>query len=385
MLIGRRSVLVSGAGAVAGALMAHPVRAADGRLRKIAAEEAFLIPELVEPMREVLRRGGANLDLTLLDTIYNPPAAPSGPPAPGGASRDALAGRLLPQLLDLEGTRLADMDAHGIDMQLLSLSMPGVQMFDRETAVTLARVANDRLSEVVRRHPSRFAGLACFAPQDPRAAVVEMERAVGALHLNGFLVNSHTGNAYLDDQRFWPILEAAEALRVPLYIHPRAPSDGMAEPFRDYRLEGAVWGYGIEVATHVLRLMMSGALDRFPGLRIVIGHMGEALPFWLWRVDFMAVPGARGAARRNQLRPSEYFRRNIAITTSGVEDPLALRYCIDKIGVDNIMWAIDHPFQPTAPAVAFLETAPLSDSERAQIAHGNAERIFGISGPTANK
>jgi 5-carboxyvanillate decarboxylase len=124
--------------------------------------------------------------------------------------------------------------------------------------------------------------------------------------------------------------------------------------------------------------MLSGVLDRFPRLRIVLGHMGEALPFWMWRLDFMGAPGARAAGRPNQLKPSEYFKRNFAITTSGLEDPLALRFCIDKLGIASIMWAIDYPFQPTAPAVKFLETAPLSDQERRQIAYGNAERIFRI-------
>jgi 5-carboxyvanillate decarboxylase len=164
-----------------------------------------------------------------------------------------------------------------------------------------------------------------------------------------------------------------------LSLHPRAPSDGMAAPFRDYRLEGAVWGYGVEASTHVLRLIFGGVLDRFPKLQIVIGHMGEALPFWLWRLDFMGSPGAR-AGRKNALKPSEYFQRNIYITTSGVEDPAALRFCIDKIGVDRIMWAIDYPFQPTSPAVQFIERAPLSDVERSKIASENAKRVFKIKG-----
>lgn len=352
------------------------------RVRKIATEEAFTIPEMIEPVRKVLRRGGPSLDLALLGLIYDAPSVATPQPQSGGttdASRDGLAQMLLPQLLDLDARRLADMDINGVDMQLLSLSMPGVQLFERDIAVALARLANDRLSDAVRRHPKRFAGLASFAPQDPPAAANEMERAINTLKLNGFIVNSHTENSYLDDQRYWPILEAAEALGAPLYIHPRAPSDGMAGPFRDYRMEGAVWGYGIETSTHVVRLMFSGALDRFPRLRIVIGHMGEALPFWMWRLDFMGAPGARGTARKNALKPSEYFQRNFAITSSGVEDPLALRFCIDKLGIDHVMWAIDYPFQPTAPAVAFLESASLSDEERAQIAHRNAERIFRIA------
>lgn len=334
------------------------------RLRKIATEEAWTTPEVAEALRGVVRRGGRNLDLTLLRSIYD---APAGTPP-----------RFLSQLLDAERLRLAEMDAYGVDMHLLSLTAPGVQMFKPDVASTLARLSNDRLAEIVRRHPKRFAALASFAPQDPRAAAKEMERAINTLKLSGFIVNSHTDNAYLDEPRFWPILEAAQGLDAPLYLHPRAPSDGMAEPFRDYRMESAVWGYGVEAGTHAVRLMLSGVLDRFPRLRIVLGHMGEALPFWMWRLDFMGAPGARAAGRPNRLKPSEYFKRNFAITTSGVEDPLALRFCIDKLGADGIMWAIDYPYQPTAPAVQFLESAPLSDRERSLIAYGNAERIFRI-------
>lgn len=352
------------------------------RVRKIATEEAFMTPEVATAVRDMVRKGGSNLDIKLLKTVFDSPAAatvpdPSKAPPPV-SNRDAGARLLLPNLLDLGSGRIAIMDANSVDMHLLSLSLPGVQLFETDQAVALARLSNDQLSEAIRRHPKRFAGLACFAPQNPQQAAKEMERAINTLKLNGFLVNSHTGNGYLDEQRFWPILEAAEALGTPLYIHPRAPSDGMAAPFQDYRLEGAVWGYGIEAGTHALRLMLSGVLDRFPKLQIVLGHMGEALPFWLWRLDFMAAPGAR-AGRGNQLEPSEYFKRNFSITTSGVEDPLALRFCIDKLGIDSIMWAIDYPFQPTAPAVNFIESAPLTDDERMKVAHGNAERIFHIS------
>lgn len=350
-------------------------------LRKIATEEAFNIPEIAEAIRREVRRGGTNLDLKLLAQIYDaPPSTLSAEEIARipTADRDRSSATKLPRLLDLDTLRLADMDANGVDMHVLSLTLPGVQIFARDAAVALARLANDRLADAVRRHPTRFAGLASFAPQDPVAAAREMQRAIAELKLNGFLVNSHTDNGYLDEERFWPILEAAESLDAPLYIHPRAPSDGMAAPFRDYRIEGAVWGYGVEVGTHILRLIFGGVLDRFPRLRIVIGHMGEALPFWMFRFDFMGRPGAR-AGRKNQLKPSEYFQRNIAITTSGIEDPLALRFCIEKIGVENVMWAIDYPYQPTAPAVAFIENAPLSAEERSLVAHGNAERIFKIA------
>lgn len=355
------------------------------RVRKIATEEAFVIPEVADAMREIIRRGGLSLDLKLMNLIYNSPAAPAVATQQLEATlanRDALARTLLPRLLDIEHQRLAEMDAHGVDMHLLSLVTPGVQMLERAKAVELASLSNDRLSEVIQRRPTRFAGLACFAPQDAAAAAKEMERSVKTLKLNGFLVNSHTGNAYLDDQRFWPILEAAEALDAPLYIHPRAPSDGMAAPFSDYRMEGAIWGYGMETGTHAVRLMLSGVLDRFPRLRIVLGHMGEALPYWLWRLDYMASPGSR-AALRNKLKPSEYLRRNFAITTSGLDDPLALRLAIEKIGIDRVMWAIDYPFQDTPGSVAFIESATLTDTEREQVAYRNAERIFRIRPPSA--
>jgi 5-carboxyvanillate decarboxylase len=349
-------------------------------LRTIATEEAFTIPEIATAYKEIVQKGGTNLDLMVLKQIYDAPIRQStGLPAKNNdvSNRDIQTQAMLPKLLDFDSIRLADMDANNVAMHLLSLTMPGVQILEESQAIDLAQLANDRLSDVVKRHPTRFSGLACFAPQGPTIAAKEMQRAINTLKLNGFIVNSHTNNLYLDDPRFFPILEAAEALDAPIYIHPRAPSDGMASPFRDYRIEGAAWGYGVETSTHILRLIFSGTLDRFPKLNIVIGHMGEALPFWLWRLDFMGAPGAR-AGRKNALKPSEYFQRNITITTSGVEDPSALRFCIDKIGVDRIMWAIDYPYQPTAPAVSFIEKAPLSETEREKIAHGNAERIFKI-------
>jgi predicted TIM-barrel fold metal-dependent hydrolase len=349
-----------------------------GAIRKIATEEAFTIPEIAAAYKEIVRKGGTNLDLLVLKQIYDAPIPDvNSKTSTDVSNRDKAAQGMLGKLLDIDSLRLADMDANNVSMHLLSLTMPGVQILDKMQAVELAKLANDRLAAAVKRNPSRFAGLGCFAPQDPQAAVKEMQRIINELKLNGFIINSHTNNLYLDDPSFLPILEAAEALNAPIYIHPRAVSDGMAQPFRDYRLEGAAWGYGVETSTHILRLIFAGVFDRFPKLQVVIGHMGEALPFWLWRLDFMGAPGAR-AGRKNQLKPSEYFQRNITITTSGVEDPLALKFCIDKIGVDRIMWAIDYPYQPTSPSVSFLETAPLSSAEREKIAYKNAERVFSI-------
>ncbi len=337
-----------------------------GKIRKIATEEAFSIPEVARELQKVARAPGDSADLPLVKGIYDA--------QPGYGDMKFLDG-----LLDIEGKRLREMDEYGVDIQLLSLTAPGVQMFDADTACELATLANDRLAEVISRHPARFAGLAAFAPQSPKRAAKEMERAIGKLHLNGFIVNSHTNNEYFDDPKFWPILEAAEALDRCIYIHPRAPSEGLKGPLREYGMDSAMWAYGVEVGTHAVRMMASGLFDRFPKLKICIGHMGEAVHFWIWRITFMnSRAQVMRRAPKTQLTMEEYFKRNFVITTSGVEDPLALDYSVRKLGADNVLWAIDYPYQPTAPAVAFMDAAPLSDADKAKVYHRNAERIFHI-------
>jgi 5-carboxyvanillate decarboxylase len=336
-------------------------------LRKIAVEEAFSLPEVAAELQKVARGPGDSQDLLLVRGIYDH--------QPEFATLNFLSG-----LLDIEERRLRDMDENGVDMHLLSLTAPGVQMFDADTATELATLANDRLAAVIKRHPLRFAGLACFAPQSPKRAAKEMERAIQQLKLNGFILNSHTNNEYLDDPKYWPILEAAEALDRCIYIHPRAASLGLKGPLGDYGMDSAMWGYGVETGTHVVRMMASGVFDRFPKLKICIGHMGEAVPFWLWRLNFMNTRAQdTGRSPKTKLSMAEYFQRNFVITTSGVEDPLALDYAIKKLGVDNVLWAIDYPYQPSAPAVKFMDEAPLSDADRAKLYHQNAERIFHIA------
>jgi 5-carboxyvanillate decarboxylase len=337
------------------------------KVRKIAVEEAFSIPEVAEQLKQVARAPGDSADLPLVRGIYD---------AQGGYGSM----KFLDGLLDLEDVRIKDMDANGVDMHVLSLTAPGVQMFDADTACDLATLANDRLAAVIRRHPTRFAGLASFAPQSPRRAVREMERAIRELKLNGFILNSHTYNEYLDDPKYWPILEAAEALDRCIYIHPRGASDGLKGPMRDYGMDSAMWGYGVEVGTHAVRMMASGLFDRFPKLKICIGHMGEAVPFWIWRITFMNSRSQKiGRAPTTSLTMAEYLQRNFVITTSGVEDPLALDYSIKKLGIDNVLWAIDYPYQPSAPAVAFMDAVELSPEHKAKVYHRNAERVFHIN------
>jgi len=340
------------------------------RVRKIATEEAFATAELQAAWLDVARNDpAASLDVpTGILSIFNDPAP--------GSNQD----RFRRQLLDLETGRLAEMDAAGVDLQVLSVTIPGVQMFAPDRADAMAIATNDHLAAAIAKHPTRFAGLACFAPQSPQAAAREMERAVSELKLNGFIVNSHTDDLYLDDPRFSPILEAAEALDRPIYLHPRAPSNGMAGPFRDYGLGGSIWGFGMEAGTHAVRLILSGTFDRYPKLRIVLGHMGEALPFWMWRLDHMYRRRARdGRLAPTSLTPSEYFRRNMAVTTSGFEDAAILDLVIHRAGIENVMWAIDYPFESSVDAATFIDQATLSPPQRAGICHANAERIFRIA------
>jgi len=368
----RRELLT---GAAAGLSVAGLAATASGQvrpqsIRKIATEEAFATPELVKAWLEIARTDPlSSLDVpTGILSIFNDPRP--------GSNQD----RFRRQLLDLDTERLAEMDQAGVDVQLLSVTIPGVQMFKPDLANSMAVSTNDLLAAAISRHPGRFAGLACFAPQDPVQAPKEMERAINVLGLNGFILNSHTGNLYLDDPRFAPVLEAAQALDRPIYLHPRAPSNGMAAPFQDYSMGGSIWGFGVEAGTHAVRLILSGLFDRYPRLRIVLGHMGEALPFWMWRLDHMAARRAKdGRMKPLSLAPSEYFRRNFAVTTSGFEAPDVLDLTIKTAGIENVMWAIDYPYESSRDAVAFIESAPLDGDQRKSIFHRNAERLFHIA------
>lgn len=284
------------------------------------------------------------------------------------------------RLVDLGAGRIAQMDADGIDVALLSITSPGVQVFDAVTAGVLAREANDALAAACAAHPERYAGLAAVAPQHPGSAARELERAMRTLGMKGFLINSHTHGEYLDDAKYEPLWEAAEALDAPLYLHPREPSPAMVGPMLDHGLYFAGWGFAVETATHALRLIMSGLFDRHPRLRIVLGHMGEGLPFWLQRLDNRYSLQVRiGAVRKLPRLPSEYFREHFAITTSGVTFAPALKLCLEVLGVEKIMFAADYPYESVAEAVDFMDTVDIGDDARKRILAGNAERYFGLA------
>jgi 2,3-dihydroxybenzoate decarboxylase len=287
------------------------------------------------------------------------------------------------KLLDLDDERLADMDATGISRQIVSLTAPGVQVLDTETAVSIARSANDQLAEAVKRHPDRYSGLAAMAPQNPAAAAIEIERGINALGLKGVILNSHTHGEYFDDRKFWEIFEACENLDVPIYLHPTTPSKGMIGPLLESGLDGAIYGFAVETGMHLLRIILSGAFDRFPELRIVVGHLGEALPFWLFRLDFMHAAMVRANRYENvkalEKRPSDYLRENVWITTSGMAWEPAIMFVRSVIGADHVMYAMDYPYQYVPAEVEVTDNLPIDDEEKKAFYQTNAESVFSLT------
>jgi 2,3-dihydroxybenzoate decarboxylase len=283
-------------------------------------------------------------------------------------------------MTDLGDVRLKDMDDTGIGRQILSLTSPGVQVFDAPLAVALARSSNDFMVDAIRKYPDRFSGLAAIAPQDPAAAAKELERGVVSLGLKGAIVNSHTRGEYLDDQKFWPILAAAEALDVPVYLHPNTPSRAMIEPFIERGLDGAIFGFAVETGLHVLRVILSGVFDRFPRLKLVIGHLGEGLPYWLFRIDFMhnrmVTANRYASVQKLQRKPSDYIRENIFVTTSGMAWEPPILYAQSVLGMDRVLYAMDYPYQFVPEEVAVTDNLPISDADKKKLYQSNAERVF---------
>ncbi|WP_217430230.1 amidohydrolase family protein [Sphingomonas bacterium] len=288
------------------------------------------------------------------------------------------------QFTDLD-SRLPEMDEYGVDVHLLGIAAPGVQAFDAALGTDLAQIANETLVKAIARHPTRFAGLAAVAPQDPAAAAREVTRGIRELGMNGVIINSHTHGEYLDDPKFWPILEAAVACDAPIYIHPTFPSEAMSKPYADYGMMGALWGFGADASVHVVRMIMGGVFDAFPDLKIVLGHLGEGLAFWLDRLDNRYGNIVRRGGleplgmKRLERRPSEYFRSNFYMTTSGMNTDPPLKFCLDMFGPERIMFAIDYPYEQTSDAVPFIKAASLDDAARRKIMYENAEALFRIS------
>jgi 2,3-dihydroxybenzoate decarboxylase len=280
------------------------------------------------------------------------------------------------ELDDLGEIRLRNMDAAGIDVQVISHMQPGTQIFEAETAIAMARKANDALYGATRAHPARFFGFAELPTIDPPAAAAELERAVTRLSFKGALINGLTAGAFLDEKRFWCIFERAQALDVPIYFHPGIPHPAVTQAYySDYRRGDfpfltVAWGFTAETALQAIRLVVSGVFDAYPRLKIILGHLGETIPFTLWRCDWLL----RHVGARSGF--ADIFREHFYLTTSGSFQQSALACCIAELGIERIMFAVDYPYNSSAEGVAFVREARISSADKAKILHENADRLL---------
>ncbi len=337
--------------------------------RRIATEEAFSPPAMMDIYRGLL--AGPDVDPGFQGLMGFYMSSPS-----------ERAQHIMRCLLDMDQARLAHMDATGIDMQVLALTSPGVQVMDKHTAVAFSIDANDYLAEAIRRHPTRFAGMLAVAPQDPQAAAREIERGVNRLGIHAVVINSHTQGEYLSDPKFWDIFAAAEACDAPIYLHPNALPAGMLAPFQECGLDGAIYGFGVETGLHAMRIITAGVFDRFPKLRMIIGHMGEALPFWAYRLDYMhrATVGSQRYDSMKPIRrkPSDYLREHFYITNSGVAWEPVVRFTQEFMGPERVLYAMDYPYQYAVDEVIALDNMGISDAHKRMFFQTNAETVFKI-------
>ena len=322
-------------------------------MRVISIEDHFWTPEIAHA----------------IGALRNPDTAGSDSP-------------LATNLLDLGERRLAAMDEAGIDLQVISHTTPGVQHLDPDTAIPLARQANDVLAGAVAEHPDRFAAFATLPTSAPGAAADELERAVAELGMNGAMVNGHTGGRFLDDPDFDVLLARFERLGVPLFLHPAEPVPAVRDAYYEgfspavsWFLSAAAYGWHAETGLHVLRMVLAGVFDRHPQLKLIIGHLGEMLPFMLARVDDNLPPAVSGLDRL----PSQYILNNVHITTSGLFTLPPLLCALMVFGADRVLFSVDWPYAPNTDGRRLLDTAPLSPDDLERIAHGNAERLLGLT------
>ena len=336
--------------------------------QRIATEEAFATPELFDRYRKIL--ADRSIDDVGFYSLWNYYLL----------NQSERTRMVIERIQDLGERRIKDMDATGISKQILALTAPGVQVFDAATGTSLAKTINDQLAEAIRKYPDRYAGLAAVAPQNPAEAAKEIERGTKKLGLKGVIINSHTHHEYLDDPKYWEIFAAAEACGAPLYIHPTGPSKGLVQPMLERGLDGAVYGFGVEVGLHLLRIIVAGVFDRFPKLQIIVGHCGEAIPFWLFRLDYMH-RATVASNRYTTIGPikkkiSDYMRENVYITTSGMAWEPAIMFCRKVLGNDRVMYAMDYPYQYVADEVLASDALPMSLEEKKQFFQTNAEKVF---------
>jgi len=281
------------------------------------------------------------------------------------------------RLLDMSDLRLKEMNEAGIDMQVLSHGAPGTQKLDAEVAVRLARQTNDRLSEFTNANPTRFSAFAVLPTPEPIAAADELERTVSKLGFKGAMVHGLTNGRFIDEQQFWPIFERAEALDVPIYLHPSFPHPAVIDAYyKDYavpfpELVGPALGFTVEAMTQGIRMVLSGVFEKHPGLKVILGHLGEGLPFLLGRInETLSRPGNRQGSFR------ETFCRHFYLTTSGNFSTNALVCSMMEMGVDRILFSIDWPFASNKAGAEWLGSTPISEEDKSKIFGGNARRLL---------
>jgi len=349
--------------------MTHPLNTGGDRgYLRIATEETFATREQVDVYLRMVRDGTADKGMSSLWGFY----------AQSPSERTV---QVMERLLDMGERRLADMDTHGIDKAVLALTSPGAQpMLDVAEAKGIATRANDYLAERCAAHPDRFIGMTAVAPQDPEWSAAEIRRGAVELGFKGVLINSHTQGEYLDDPKFDPIFRALADTGQPLYIHPATPPDAMIDPMREAGLDGAIFGFGVDTGMHLLRLITIGIFDRYPDLQIMVGHMGEALPYWLYRLDYMHQAGVR-SKRWERMKPlnktiTEYMRSNVLVTNSGMAWEPAVRFAQQVLGEDRVMYAMDYPYQVEAQEVRAMDNMDISPELKKKFFQTNAERWF---------
>jgi predicted TIM-barrel fold metal-dependent hydrolase len=286
---------------------------------------------------------------------------------------------LTARTFDITDLRLKEMDAAGIDMQVLSHTT-GLEPFDATTGVELSKQVDDEIYQTIKKYPTRFAAFATLAPQDPNAAAIELERAVKQLGFVGGKINSNIKGEYLDDQRYWSMFAMAEKLDVPIYLHPLTPAGGLLKLIEDYPpLVGGMLGFGMDASIASMRLICSGLFDEHPRLKIILGHLGEAIPFWFWRIDKAwerRVQSSDPKVRKLSRKPGQVILENFYTTTSGFFDTIPFMCNYAVLGGDHILFAVDYPYQSNIEAVHFIENVPICATDREKVCHLNAERIL---------
>ena len=349
--------------------MSHELKTGGERgYLRIATEEAFATREQIDCYLRMVKDGSADQGMVSLWGFY-------------ARSPSERATQIIERLLDLGSQRIRHMDETGIDRAILALTSPGAQPLpDIAEARGLAARANDYLAGQVAAHRDRYVGMTTVAPQDPEWSAREIVRGARELGFKGVQINSHTRGQYLDHPKFDPIFCALADTGQPLYIHPATPPDSMIGPMLEAGLDGAIFGFGVETGLHLLRLITSGIFDRYPQLQIMVGHMGEALPFWVYRLDYMHQASVR-SGRYAFMKPLkktilEYLRSNVLITTSGMAWAPAILFTQQVVGEDRVMYAMDYPYQFVADEVRAHDNLDIPLATKKKLMQTNAERWF---------